>query len=229
MLLGVEILVRASWMSVNRDFNAYMILTSWMTVFWMGTALGRRFVSDPTLPLSPPLSPALRRCLAVVGCVAMMGGWLWLVERLGIDKSNPFGRIAIGGTATTAITTSAAVTLLYVVYTILIIGILFGLPAGRFVRFLSQNTLLVFLAHMPVRDWVTPLYYPLLPDGRMPGGWWRQVANFFVLFVGIALVSEALRRGLRIARLREWAASKLFVSNKATPSALANHSFDSRK
>jgi hypothetical protein len=214
ILLGVEILVRASWMSVNRDFNAYMILTSWMTVFWMGTALGRRFESEPTLPLPLPLplSPALRRCLAVVGCAAMMAGWLWVVKRLGIDKSNPFGRIVVGGTVATAITTSAAVTLLYSVYTPLIIGMVFGLPAGRLVRFLSQNTLLVFLAHMPVRDWVTPLYYPW-----MPGGWWRQLANFLVLFVGIAMVSEALRRGLRVARLRDCFVSKLFSKSAPTP------------
>jgi hypothetical protein len=216
MLLGVEILVRASWMSVNRDFNAYMILTSWMTVFWMGTALGRRFETDPTLPLSMSLSPAVRRCLSVVGCVAMMAGWLWVVDRLEIDKSNPFGRIIVGGTAATAITTSAAVTMLYSVYTALIVGVVFGFPAGRFVRFLSQNTLLVFLAHMPVRDWVTPLYYPWMRDGWLPGGWWRQIANFLVLFVGIALVSEALRRGLRLASLRAWAASKLFPKSEPT-------------
>ncbi len=207
VVLGIEILVRACLIAVNLDFNAYMIFTSWLTVFFIGTALGRRFETHPNLPLSPLLSPTWRRGLAVVGCGAMLAAWFWVVQVMGISKSNPFGRLEMGDTATTAIATSAAVTLQYLVYTALIVGFVFGLPAGRFIRFLSANTLLVFLAHMPVRDWVTPLYYPWVP-----GGWWRQIANFVVLFVGLALVSATVRRALRIAQLREWVAARLFVS-----------------
>ncbi|XZE54226.1 acyltransferase family protein [Planctomycetaceae bacterium SH139] len=209
IFLIIEILVRAAWISVDRDFNAYMMLTSWITVFWLGTGLGRRFQTSPSLPLSTWISPNSRRLLAVIGSAGMMLGWLSVVQTLEIDKSNPFGRIAIGDTAMTAIATSAAVTMQYLVYTLLVVGFVYGLPAGRFIRFLSANTLLVFLAHMPVRDWVTPLYYPLVPYG-----WWRQVANFVVLFVGIALVSEALKQGLRLTRLRDWASTVIFAKSK---------------
>ena len=141
-----------------------------------------------------------------------MVGWWWLVETLAISKSNPFGRVVVGGIATTSLTTSFAVTLLYSAYTLLVIGMVFGFPNSRIVAFLSRNTLLVFLAHMPVRDWLTPIYYPWIPYG-----WWRQVANFLVLFVGIALVSETLRRSLRVARLRDWVALRLFYKVEANP------------
>ena len=212
MLLCVEILVRASLISVNRDFNAYMMFTSWMTVFWIGTALGRAFKSDASIKPSPLMAPNLRRSLAIAGGVGMTAGWLWLVETLAISKSNPFGRIVVGGNATSSVMTSFAVTLLYSAYTLLIIGMVLGFPFSRIVAFLSRNTLLVFLAHMPVRDWLTPLYYPWIPYG-----WWRQGANFLVLFVGIALVSDALRRGLRVARLRDWVALRLFSKAEAIP------------
>ena len=203
-----EIGVRACFIAIDRDFTAYMVLTSWLTIFMVGSAMGRRFDSDATRPWWLTRAPMVRRGLVLFAGAAMLGGWYSVVQSWQISKSNPFGRIVVGDTALTAIVTSASVTLLYGVYSLLVIGFVFGLPAGRFVRFLAANTLFVFLAHMPVRDWVTPLYYPLVPNG-----WWRQVVNFAILFVGIALASEALRRGLWMARLREWVAEKLFTNH----------------
>lgn len=204
-----EIGVRACLIAIDRDFTAYMILTSWLTIFMVGTSMGHRLGSDSTRPLWLTSRPVLRRGLVILAGIAMLGGWYSLVQTLQISRSNPFGRIVVGETAVTAIVTSASVTLLYLVHTLLVIGFVFGLPAGRFVRFLAANTLFVFLAHMPVHDWVTPLYYPLVPNP-----WWRQVANFVVLFVGLAVVSAALRRGLRLTRLRDRLAAMCFGTSE---------------
>jgi len=222
-LLVVEIGVRSVLMGKENDFNAYMVLTSWLTVFFIGTWLGRRTggdagrilrsgaVGDLSATGTPVTSgglvwrPLLRRTLLVMAIGLLMAGWLAMVTTLDVTKSNPFGRIPAGGDVTTALVSSAAVTVEYAAYTLLIFAFFLGLPANRLVRFLSQNTLFVFLAHMPFRDLVTPYYYPLLP-----GGWVRQIANFFVLFVMLACVSHLLRKGLRLESLKRQIGRRFF-------------------
>jgi hypothetical protein len=57
---------------------------------------------------------------------------------------------------------------------------------------------------MPVRDVLTPLYYPWFnPD------WIRQFANFLVLFVGLAWVSEAMSRWLKLPQFCRYLEARL--------------------
>jgi hypothetical protein len=56
------------------------------------------------------------------------------------------------------------------------------------IEFLSRNTLIVFIAHMP-------LYYVLEYVLRTRISYWPRVTlEFMLCFVGLSLVSEALRR-----------------------------------
>lgn len=206
--------VRAAWMAFDRDFNAYMVLTSWWSVFWLGQWAGRSLSSDAPERSESAVdttrgdhrswlarwtagNAVARRLIGGGALVALMAGWLTIVRAFDISKSNPFGRIPVGGHVWEALVTSGSVTVEYTLYTLLLFFIFYGIPAGRFVRFLSRNTLLVFLAHMPVRDWVTPLYYPLASEiPLISAGWTRQLMNFVVLFVGLAWVSEGIRTSL---------------------------------
>ncbi|QDV82887.1 acyltransferase family protein [Planctomycetes bacterium TBK1r] len=228
-LLLIEVTVRSAFIHQANDFNAYMVFTSWLSVFFVGTYFGRLAgetrtadslkasaqgtAAENAKPRSP-VSPATRRIGIALAFAAMMFGWLAMVQGLGITKSNPFGRIAVGDDVTTSLVTSLAVSVEYLVYTLLLYGFFVGIPANRFVRFLSQNTLFVFLAHMPFRDVVTPYYYSL-----SAGGWTRQLANFFVLFVLLACISHVIRHILSLAKLRRHVGNWLFGQHHVKASA----------
>lgn len=219
VILVLDIGTRAVFIHANRDSTAYMILTSWLTVFFLGTLAGRR-VAEGKLPLpglAGPLSSAgMRRSVGISVLVCLLAGWLTVVNYVGISQANPFGRIPAGSPAISSLATSASATAQYSCYTLLLLAIVYGLPAGRFVRFLSQNTLLVFLAHMPFRDLVTPLYYPWISNG-----WVRQLANFWVLFVLLAVMSVVLRRVLRLSASRVTLGRLLFGDGYAAKPAAA--------
>jgi hypothetical protein len=55
---------------------------------------------------------------------------------------------------------------------------------------------------MPVRDWLTPYYYSLIP------GWPRQIFNFFLFFVALAYTSKLVRWLLQVGRMKEWVAGR---------------------
>jgi hypothetical protein len=238
-LLCIEIGVRSVLMNQSDDFIAYMVFTSWMTVFFMGTFFGQiasrgdvpaETATELTSSDSPTVLGALmgqvsmarvslttRRSVALVLLAAVMCGWLAAVHWLGITQSNPFGRIPIGNAVTTSLLTSMAVTAEYAVYTLLLFALFVGIPANRFVSFLSRNTLFVFLAHMPFRDAATPYYYPWFTNG-----WVRQVANFVVLFVFLACVSHVIGKTLGLSERRKQIGRWLFGdrinrSNSTTP------------
>lgn len=193
----LEISVRAVWMTFHRDFNAYMCVTSWLPMLMAGLILGRNMSKNLAVPggshrpnlFKNPWLPAVAGALLVV----FLATWSQLVVYWEITKSNPFGRIPSSSAVVSSLVTSMAVSLQYAVYTAAILAIVFRLDCPQWVRFLSRHTLWVFLAHMPVRDWVTPLYYPWIEPG-----WIRQMVNFLVLFVGLAWISEALMRWFRL-------------------------------
>lgn len=193
----LEISIRAAWMTYHRDFNAYMCVTSWLPMLMAGLILGSSLSRDRTTDgfsprpslLNTPWLPAVASVLLVVFFLT----WSQIVVHWEITKSNPFGRIPSANPVVSSLITSLAVSLQYTLYTAAILAIVYRLPCPRGIRFLSRHTLWVFLAHMPVRDWVTPLYYPWIEPG-----WVRQFVNFLVLFVGLAWTSEALIRWLRL-------------------------------
>jgi hypothetical protein len=51
---------------------------------------------------------------------------------------------------------------------------------------------------MPVRDWLTPHYYPWIR------GWPRQLFNFLLFFVALAYVSQLVRWSLRVDWMKKW-------------------------
>jgi hypothetical protein len=258
-LIPIEIGVRAAFMYVERDFNAYMIFTSWLTVFFCGTMYARRMQSAKpaeferdaagngnhvvsgsalaaglagpnnnkrpdasALPLRDwfkfvPIDAVgdsesdgtraalMRGGLSVAGIIGVSLAWWGVVQTFEITKSNPFGRYAISDPVVNSLVSSCSVTLLYVTFTWLILGAVRSLPSTRLVRFLSRNTLFVFLAHMPLRDVLTPLYYPWFENG-----WLRQLANFVVLFVLLACVSHLLHSALMLTKVRKRIGGWLF-------------------
>lgn len=207
-LMVLEISVRSLWMSFGRDFNAYMSFTSWLPALMAGMILGRD-QADPSaragaFSLSAFLSKPGTMIFGGVLFLGFLFLWSQVVQSYGISKKNPFGRIPTESPLLSTVLTSMSVTLLYVVYTTALLSFFYRIECPRWVRFLSRHTLWVFLAHMPVRDIVTPLYYPWIEPG-----WIRQFVNFLVLFVGLAWTSEALSKWVHLPAVCKFLETKV--------------------
>ena len=100
-------------------------------------------------------------------------------------------RFTTGSTPVNLGVTSAAVTLLYTAHAWSIYRIARGLQDWALVRFFARNTLFIFIAHMPVYYAIQPLLVSRIGKPT------SVVVLFFVCFVGLALVSEVLRRVMR--------------------------------
>jgi hypothetical protein len=185
-----EIVIRGFLMERVGLFPAYMLVTNWATVFLLGLVYGHR------APEAPPRATDLVLPLSLV--VLLIVGWprfAWPL--LGPRDSFPFMRFTTGSAVVDLGLTSAAVTLLYTAYTWAIYRITRRLPDWAPVRFFARNTLLIFIAHMPI-------YFALQPRlasriGKSPA----IIILFLLCFVGLALVSEAIQRLLRPTALRD--------------------------
>ncbi len=198
-ILTMEILIRAQWMSMGRDYNAYMCVTSWLTVFLLGRLAGKHYDKLESSERTSRGLASIRSLpwLAAIAGAAFLIGHLALVQAIPIGHDNPFGRIPYGDRWTSALLTSADISLQYLFYTLIVVCLLLPAPESRLVRFLASNTLWVFLFHMPLRNWILGIYYPMFP------GWSKQIANFFFFFVGLAIVSHFLRQLLRTDLVKE--------------------------
>ncbi len=221
----IEVMVRATLMSIGRDYTAYMLVTNWLMVFSLGLLYGRKnmlaldTVSTNRGELTiPPARPMTKSIVAFLLLVMFVPLWMWMIVQLGITTHNPFGRVDLSSRVASAFLTSCSVSLLYTVYTLALYYLLSSFPSNFFIRFLARNTLLVFLVHMPLIYAVTPKLYPYVPQGIG-----RVVVNQCVFFVAIALFSELFLKLIRFQRFRTILLSRF--SPRKTGSGPAGYGF----
>lgn len=190
--LMLEIPLRALLMWSLGDFVAYQLLTNWVTAFLLGQYVGQRFSHDAARPGTAALAGYVTAL--AVGILV----WRGLTQQFAFQEQNPFGVFSIGSEAARLLTTSSCVSLLYFVHTILIFQIARRLPDLAFIRFCARNTLVVFIAHMPLIAALTPLYYPHLPQG-----WLRLVVNLGLFYFVLSAASEVVRKAIRPRGLRD--------------------------
>jgi hypothetical protein len=183
-----EILVRAALVRTAGLFVAYMLFSNWATVFLLGLYCGQRRNEPSRAGLAPYL---LGLCVLAVAWPLMVGGWV------GKD-SFPFMRFEAGSSWAGLALTSAAVTTVYVLFTWLVYEVTRRLWVPSAIGFLARNTLLVFIAHMPV-------YYALVPavEERLPSYWGRVAIWFVACYPMLAVASEIVRRLVRPVALRD--------------------------
>jgi hypothetical protein len=133
--------------------------------------------------------------------LGLMGGlvlWAALAAHLPFTWEFPFMKLAVGSPLVGSLAVSVLISVLYVGVTWLTFQAVLKLPAPRFVRFVARNTLIIFLAHMP-------LYYVMEPaltawiDSRLL----RSVLYGIASVIGLGLLSEALRRLINPRELRD--------------------------
>lgn len=173
--LPFEIGIRTAAMLLFGMYISYMQLANWIGVLLLGLFLGGRGIDT---------SP--RR--AIWPALVFVIGWPIVMNRADWVLTFPWMSIAGQSPLASAIEVSILISIAYLLYTLAGFALLTATPASRFIDFLSRNTLIVFIAHMP-------LYYFLdyLWRGRVPF-WPRVTLEFLLCYVGLSLVSEILRR-----------------------------------
>jgi fucose 4-O-acetylase-like acetyltransferase len=178
----VEVVARAALWTSAGGFIAYMAVTNWLTVFLLGVYAGQR----PDGTRYPAWTTA-----AAFGAVALP---LALGGVRPFDEDFPFRSLPAAG-ALAPLVSSVGVSLLYAGATWLMFRAASGLGRSRAVEFLSAQTLIIFVAHMP-------LYYALM---RVIGDWprgARAVPLMLLCYPGLAVAGTWLYQGLRPHRWR---------------------------
>jgi fucose 4-O-acetylase-like acetyltransferase len=191
-----EIGVRAILMERAGDYIAYMNVSNWLTVFLLGTMHGRQ-------GRTPGHAPWWRAGLALAVLVV---AWSTLAGRLVTVDSFPLMRVGAPG-ALGALAASVAVTFLYAAITLMTVATVSSLPAPASVRYVARNTVIVFIAHMPI-------YFALQPILReFTSSYWLAVAiQMLPCYFGLLWLSERVRHAIQPVALRE----KLLGDARAT-------------
>ncbi len=151
--------------------------------------------------------------LTVFAAVAAGLLWYYAVWPLVAERTVPFMLMAAPTRTVGFLATSCLVSVLYVGWTGVAYLTFRTYPAPQWVRFLAENTLIVFIAHMPVFYWLDPLLES--------AGWsylGRSTIELVVCLPGLAMVSAILHRALPLRQWRWSVSQRLFTS--AHPHAL---------
>jgi len=92
---------------------------------------------------------------------------------------------------------SVGASAVYLFYTVAAYAVARTLPASAVARFFARNTIVVFIAHMPVYYFLQWKLVPVTTYGV------RVTIEFFVCFVVLAIASEGLRAVVQPATLRD--------------------------
>lgn len=186
----IEVVSRAVLIDTAGRFVAYMLLSNWLTPLLLGAWYGQR--SGPAGP-RPSIGPWLA-ALALTGGLIL---WAAVAERLPFVYEFPFMKLAVGNALVGSLLVSVITSALYVGVTWLTFQAVLAFSAPAPVRFVARNSLIIFLAHMPLYYVMEPALTPLL-DSRLL----RSVLYAVACVIGLGLLSEALHwlvnpRGLR--------------------------------
>jgi peptidoglycan/LPS O-acetylase OafA/YrhL len=186
LALLLEMPVRALLIVYAGPFVAYMFLTNWIAVFLFGLERGAH--RDQRAGLG----------VGLAGLMLIGGAW-WAVAVRDVWFAPDFPFMTVIGwpVLSGAAMVSAGVSLFYIAGA----GLLFELTrrheAPAPVRFLARNSLIIFLAHMPLFF----LLNPALVAWNL-GYWTRTVVHLVICLPVLALVSEAIVWRVDPARLR---------------------------
>jgi fucose 4-O-acetylase-like acetyltransferase len=183
-------------------YVAYMAVPNWATVLMLGWWFGQRERRGERS------YRRYRKWPFIVGAAAALAlaatGWLWVSSQVPIERTFPFMRVAAVTPGTGALFVSSTVTVLYAAATLLVFQTFHRVHAPALVTFVSRNTLLIFLLHMP-------LFYVMEP---VVAGWTSNRALRSTIYLtlclpGLAIVSEVVRGVVRPRELRAWVYARM--------------------
>ncbi len=184
----IENIIRYALIANGKNFIAYMLLPNWLSIF----LLGMYFQKKQDISSTKPTVILLIFMWLCVLAVAFFAG-----NEAGFDKSFPFRHFTSNISGAFALT-SILISIVYLTNTLLIFQITRRLPAPRVVSFLARNTLIIFIAHMPVVYEFSPYLYQLIDTN-----WIKKTILIILLYFGLAVFSEILQRLINIKLLNE--------------------------
>ncbi len=202
---AAELTVRAAIISTNRDYTAYMLISNWTVVFLLGQYIGQKASAVNSNWLTDQTNIKRLAVGALVTLAIFALSWSWVVDHFQISAVNPFGRIPASSVMVSVWLTSASITFLYAMYTLLSSLFTRSLPFTSLIQFLAANTLIVFLVHMPLIYAISPLIYPYVPQGLG-----RVACNLAIHFGLLAVLSSVIVKMVQPRRLRRRLGMRLF-------------------
>lgn len=174
------------------EFVAYMALPNWSTVLLLGLWQGQRHDRHDRMPGAIPVTVM---GAGVIGWAVVSANW-----------SSGFPFMTIDSGAGPLLDRLIASTLVSAWYLVAVVGIFEATRVAvcpAIVRFFARNTIVVFVAHMPVYYLIDP---PLAPLNY----WFRVAIEMAVCFVLLSCLSEGLHRVVSFERLRNrtWGSRK---------------------
>jgi hypothetical protein len=196
MLVGalvVEILVRAMMLQYVGNYIAYMTLPNWISVFLLGYYMSQRQV------IAAP-GPAWVWAIGLVVC-----GYLWfaIAANAPLVRTFPLMR-PVDPSVTSTVMVSCAISALYLGATSFAFATFSKLPAAAVVTFIARNTIVIFIAHMPI-IFALLRVLPDRPDTLL----WRTAILMIVSLPGLAVVSHVVRQIPLISSSRAWLHARL--------------------
>lgn len=181
----IENVVRCLLLAMNKNMIAYMLLPNWLTVFMLGMYL--RNMRDAEW------SPKV--LLLIAGWAAILALWSSPYNVLVFDKAFPF-RNLIAEDAWRLPVQSLLISILYALSTVIVFEFVRRLPKSRIVSFFARNTLLIFIAHMPIIYAFSADIYALFDSVVI-----RKLVLLLLLYVGIAFISEQIQKAIDVKKV----------------------------
>jgi hypothetical protein len=178
-----------------------MALTNWPTVFLLGVFYGQDAEFQGTLrpPSRGRSVPPAAVTLVLAVFVAL---WSQLPRLIDFTPTFPFMHDRLGTPFVAALIASSLASTVYACVTWLVFQAVRAVSAPAPIRFVARNTLIIFLAHMP-------LFYVMQPfvSGWGTSALFHSAVYLACCLVGLGLLSEAIRRAVRPNALRDrlWA------------------------
>lgn len=191
LCLGAEVAIRVVLMRTAGLFVAYMALSNWLTVLLLGYWYGqhsRRSSHGRSVPKAAAWTAVF---------ILLILGWSVVAAALPFQWRFPFMQLGAGDLRASVLV-SVAVSLIYLGATWMVFLIVSQLRAPAPVRFLAANTLVIFLAHMPI-------YFELQPVLRQ-FGLSRSMTSIILMILctaGLGWLSRELHRGGWIRNQRD--------------------------
>lgn len=184
--LAAEIVARGILM--NYGFSrAYMLVFNWQTVFFLGMYLGQRDESIQRFGMSTSL--------AVYATFIVL--WAMAVFQMTMAPIFPFRIVQLSDAGANNVLTSFLVSLVYLGHAFCFYHVARHLPANRITGFFSRNSLIIFLAHMPLWYFIAPHMKAMIESHPV-----RLIADLAILYLGIGLVSSLLLRFVPVDRIK---------------------------
>jgi len=189
LALIVENIFRMTFIALGQNTTAYMILPNWLTIFLLGVYLHQQ---------QDKIETNLRTVyLLIIGWVILLLIWQQAANAIGFSGGFPFRQFNNSGLFSLPIL-SILISLVYLINTLLFFEIARRLPGHWLISFFSRNTLIIFIAHIPVIFELSGYFYSLFETK-----WIARIAWIIFLYVGLALISELIQKFINIKSLRE--------------------------